>query len=217
MRPRLPCSILKSMTRTAGLPSQVERIPLGERDAYPRVAVFEAARHLEDRPEEWNVEALDGHYAAVMAYLDTQEGRRLPGIHALLSRLAAERGDETLALAHSDADARERRHRASSQLTNAAIALEAGRLEEAAEELRNAQRLTPNDTKVLQIAARLAAARGDSEHLSEALWKLRSWAPSLSEGVGRENSMRAQLELPMLPDRAPARLEPADSQIVLPH
>jgi hypothetical protein len=194
----------------------VERIPSDERSAHPRIAVFEAVHSLEDRSDASNLDTLDAHYAAVMDYLDTQEGRRLPGIHALLSRLAAARGDETLALAHSDADARERSRRASDHLSNAAIALEAGRLEQAEKELKSAQRLTPNEMKVLQIAARLAAARGDSEHLSEVLWKLRSWAPSLSEGVGRENVMRAQLELPMLPDRAPARLEPSDSRIVLP-
>jgi spermidine synthase len=196
----------------------MDRIPASARGDFPRLALFEAERFLASPSAHAGNEAarLHEHWDRVNAYLQTDEGRRLPGVHRVLSELAERRDDERMALAHRDADARQRREAAGAELLRAGTALAAGQLPAARSALSAADRLLPSDPTVLAFEARLAAAEADGPALSEALWNVRSWSPTLRQGVGNENALRAELALPLLPEVAPSQLEQSDSLVVLP-
>ena len=193
----------------------VERIAPERRSAFPRIALFDAERALERwRSPGQTVDAslLAEHYRAVLTYRETADGHRLPGVDALLSRLAWALGDEPAARARADADARLRGRLAASPIKRANEALAKGDLADAESALQRARELLPSDAAVLQLEARLADAAGDADRLSSSLWQLRSWAPTLRDGVASENIMRAALRLPLLPQRRPEDLTRADSR-----
>lgn len=174
------------------------RIPAAERSRFPRLAFYEAERALaENRAES----ELRRRYDALLDFRAREEGRRLPGVEALLARLAAALGDAQDALAFADADRRERERRAEPQLRRAQAALKDARPDTAAEALAEAERLVPGHPRLAELRARLALARRDPDGLAEALAELHRFAPSLAEAVGTENRLRADAGLSLLPDR----------------
>ncbi len=195
--------------------SWIERIEPSQRAAFPRIAFFEAQRALEARdtlPPTQTEAVLGEHYQRVLAYRDTREGRVLPGVDSLLSRLADALGDKSAKRAHADADARQRRRQAMGSIQRANEGLAKGDLSLAESALREARALLPSDDAILRLDVRLAAAQKDSDRLSDALWQLRRWAPTLRDGVASENLMRETLQLPMLPQRRPEALTQSDSR-----
>jgi spermidine synthase len=187
-----------------------EQIPPSERDDYPRLAFFAAERALDRGAAP---ERLARHLEAVQAYLETREGRELPGVHAVAAALAERTGDEALARWHRDADALQRAQSVEAILDEARAALADADWPRANDALERAKALAPLDPVRLELEARAAAVQGDAARLSEALWAVRRAGESLRDGVGDENALRAALGLPLLPERPPEELGRAASDI----
>jgi len=182
----------------------VERIPASVREAYPRLAWYEAERAL--RAGERGP-ALRGRLERLRAWRDTDEGRRVPGVDATLARLAGALGEARLARAFREADRRGRVTRAQPHLDGAREALATGRLEEAGRHVEAADALLPGHTEVAHLRARLAVARRDGAALEAALADLRAWAPTLADAVTAENRFRASAGLPLLAEQPPERFD----------
>jgi hypothetical protein len=183
--------------------SWFERIPATERARFPRLAYYEAERAL--ARGRTGVE-LRAPLAALERYRDTEEGRRLPGIDALLARLARALGDTRAARAYQDADRRQRGLRAAPLPARAASELREGRLDACEGTLAELVALLPGDPRALELRARLALARNDAAGLAAALRELRHSAPTLAAAVAAENRFRAAHDLPLLPERTAAEL-----------
>jgi hypothetical protein len=193
-----------------------QRVPADRSDEFPRLAYFEAHHALAvdaDATKPLDAAEWQTHYDRVRRYLDTTEGRLLPGVHALMTRIARRMGDEALARAHADLDAQQRQGAAQVHLAAANQALEQRDLARAREAAEAARRLLPSDIGVLRVVARVADAAGDDIMLSDALWQIRRWSASMRDGVGNENIARFDLQLPMLPQRPPSALGPEDSRV----
>ncbi len=173
-----------------------DRIPASERAAYPRLCVIEAERALARHGDS---KELERRIAALLAYRDTREGRRVPGVNGVLARLADAAGDPKRARRFADLDHDEREARARSGVAHVQEALKMHRLEEAATALAELDRTLPASPQVAELRAQLALARSDQRALSEALAQVRSSASTVEAGIGAENRLRARLGLPLLP------------------
>lgn len=187
----------------AGSFAWFDRIPAADRARFARLAVYDTERALAAGTRGAAMRPL---YEALLRYRDTPEGRLLPEVPELLARAADAAGDAGAARMWSDVAFQQRLTYGTAALGRARAALEAGRLDEVAGPLADAQRALPADTRVLELRARLARAQGDAEALDRALAALRDLAPSLEMAVAAENRFRTQLGLPLLPPRAPADL-----------
>lgn len=181
----------------------IDRIPEEARADFPRLVVYEADRSL---AEGRRGASLRPTYDALVRYRDTTEGRLLPGLTDLLARLAEASGDADAARRWNDLGYQQRLASGTAALGRARGFLEAGKASEAAAVLDEARRALPADPRVLELDARLAQTRGDTEALGVALRGLRALAPSLESAVAAENRFRVQLGLPLLPPRDPAEL-----------
>jgi len=201
-----------------------QRVPADRPDEFPRLAFFAAHHALaadadgtepngEGEGEGEDKAEWQALYDGVRRYLDSTEGRQLPGVHALLARIARRLGNDTLARAHADLDATQRQGLAKIQLVAANRALEAGDLAGARQAAEAARSLLPADNGVLRVIARIADASEDDIMLSETLWEIRRWSASMQDGVGNENIVRFDLQLPLLPQRPPSALRPEDSRV----
>jgi spermidine synthase len=176
-----------------------DRIPAAERAHFPRLAVYDAERaHAAGARGD----AIRPAYLSLIRYRDTSEGRLLPGVSELLARVAEAAGDGAGARRWSDLAFQERLTLGSAALGRAEAALQAGRIDDVAGPLDDAQLALPADPRVLKLRARLARAHGDGPGLEMALAAMRTLAPSLESAVAAENRFRAQLGLPLLPQRA---------------
>jgi predicted membrane-bound spermidine synthase len=190
----------------------IGRIPESERGRFPRIALIEARAVLASGARG---DAARAAFQALRRFRDTEEGRKLAGVNAVMAELAEAAGDRATARAFRAADHRERVALARPWIRKAASALEKERLEEAAESLARAEALLPADTNVLLLKARLALARGDDAGLREALAELRTWAPTLAGAVTAENRFRTASGLPLLPERPAEELGASDSSSAL--
>jgi hypothetical protein len=179
------------------------RIPEAERARFPRLAAFEAKAAL-DRGV--GPAAARAHLDAVLRYRDTEEGRRVRGLAAVASELARAAGEADLARTLADEDHRERLARAEPRLRAARRALAKGDLAAADAALSASEAFVPGDPRGAELRARTAAAGGDRAGAEAALAELRGAAPTLARAVAAENRLRAELGLPLLPDRAAAAL-----------
>lgn len=184
----------------AGAQHWFARIPVSARDAFPRLAFYDAAAALERGVRG---EALAAIAAALERFLTSDAGRRYPGAHELASRVAWARGDAALARRHADVDAQMRAEEARPLLERARSALAAGRPEPARAALDAVARLTPGDPDLVWMRAELALSQGTADELERALAALRDAAQSESQGVGAENAFRSEHALPLWP--APPR------------
>jgi spermidine synthase len=176
----------------------IRRIPEAERGRFPQIALSQAKAVLRrgDRGE-----AVRAAFQALRRFRDTEEGRKLAGVNAVMAELAEAAGDRLAARAFREVDHRERAARARPWIRKAGGALEKKQLDEAEESLARAEALVPADTRVLLLKARLALAREDDEGLHATLAELRSWAPTLAGAVAAENRFRMASGLPLLPER----------------
>jgi len=174
----------------------IARIPAELRRDFPRIALFAAEQSLRDDAPSAE---LRERFRGLVTYRDTPEGRRFPGVDSVLARLAVRLGDEDAAVAFGAAALRERSERVESLVESARGALDKGDVAAASDALRKAKEVLPSDPKVLQLVARLAAARGDRAAVERALADLRRWAPSAESAVATENRFRLRHGLPLLP------------------
>jgi spermidine synthase len=181
----------------AGAWAWFERIPAAERGRYPRLAYYRAERALDERHPP---DVLRARRRELERFRDTEEGRRWPGVDALLARLAEATGDVEGARRFADAAHRERLRRAEPALARAREALGRGALGTARTALEDAEALAPDDPRALWLRAEIALRGREPAAVAEALRRLRRAAPSLAEGVGAENRLRAAHGLPLLPD-----------------
>jgi spermidine synthase len=186
----------------------VQRIPEAEWERFPQIALFRARAVL--RAGEGG-ESVRSAFQALRRFRDTQEGRKLPGVNAVMADLAAAAGDRRLARAFREVDQRERAARARPWIRKAEGALQQERLDEAAELLARAEALVPTDSSLLLAQARLALARSDGAGLEAALHRLRAWSPTLDGAITAENRFRMELGLPLLPERPAEELAASGS------
>jgi spermidine synthase len=175
-----------------------ERIPAARRGDFPRLA-FYAAEHELGR-EHPSRAALRARYDDLVTFARSAEGHTLPRVHELAARLAWRLGDERAARAHADADAQQRRERASPDLDRAGRQLARGDPAAAERALRRAAALVPSDERLLDLRAEVAFALGDPAAREQALAELRFWAPSEAQGAAAENRLRARHGLPLVAD-----------------
>jgi spermidine synthase len=171
-----------------------DRVPASARADIPELAFYAARRALARGAAP---QALRERQADLAALLDTDEGRSLPGIHEVASRLALALGDERAARAHADADAVQRMRRAAPHLRAVADALAANRPDAVRAALATAQALLPADPRVALLAADVARAERNPEALSAAFASLRRFAPSLAQANIAENEYRTLHGLPL--------------------
>ncbi len=181
----------------------IRRIPEAERGRFPQIALYEAKAALRSRE---GGEAIRAAYEALRRFRDTEEGRKLPGVNAVMAELAEAAGDRLAARSFREVDHRERATRAMPWIQKAKRALTEERLGETEAWLSRAEALMPTETEVLLLKARLALARQDAEGLHAALAKLRGWAPTLADAVAAENRFRLESGLPLLPERPPEEI-----------
>jgi spermidine synthase len=174
-----------------------QRIPESERHRFPRLAFYAAERAVRRGSPAGSLRAT---YTDLLRYRDTEEGRRLPGVDELLSRMAYDLGDVTAGRGFADAAARERLRAGEAELERAAKALDEGRTDDARTALAAAALLAPADERLAALRVRLAIESGDAASLAAALRELRFWAPSLRAGVGAENRLRSVHRLALLPE-----------------
>jgi len=174
----------------------VARIPPELRTEFPRIALFQAEQALREGAPGAE---LRKRFHALVDYRDTPEGRKILGVDAVLARLAVHLEEQDAALAFGAAALRERTKRVESLLKRARAALTKDDAAAANDALRKARELLPGDPKVLQLAATVAAARGDRAAVERALADLRQWAPSAEIAVATENRFRLHHGLPLLP------------------
>jgi spermidine synthase len=180
-----------------------ERIPVPERERFPRLTYYAAERALgRQRPRH----ELVGHLEAVAAFRDTTEGRRYPGTNDLLARLATAIGDAAAATEYADAAYRERSTRAEPWVARASELLAHDELPAAWAAVAQAADLLPGDPRVARIRAEIALRRGEPRSVLAALGDLRGTAPSLGEAIRTENRLRVIHGLPLLPDHGAERL-----------
>lgn len=188
----------------------VQRIPRAEWERFPQIALFQARAALRagDRGE-----AIRLPFQALRRFRDTEEGRKLAGVNAVMAELAEAAGDRRLARAFREADQRERAASAQPWIQQAERALGENRLDEAGELLARAEALVPTDASVLLAQARLARARGDAAGLEAAFRRLRAWSPTLKGAITAENRFRMELGLPLLPERPAEELAASASAL----
>ena len=174
----------------------LQRIPEAERSAFPRVALYQAKAALR-RGERGS--ALEPLLASLSRFRATVEGRQLPGVAAVLAELAQAAGRPRLAAIHAEADRAERHRRAAPLLDHARAGLAEGHFDAATQALSQATSLVPGSPELLELQARVAAARGDAKGAERALGVLRSQASSAPQAIAHENSLRRDLGLPLLP------------------
>jgi Tfp pilus assembly protein PilF len=126
-------------------------------------------------------------------------GRAQRGVDELLARMAASLGDAQAARAYSDLARDRRQADGAAAALRARRALEAGRLDEAAGALGEAERLLPADASVLALRARLAMRSHDASAFAAAVARLREFSPSLESAILAENRLRLEGGLPLLP------------------
>ena len=135
-----------------------------ERDRFPRLAYYAAEHALaQQRPAR----ELERHLEAVQTFRDTTEGRRHPGTHALLARLATATGNGAAAMRYADAAYRERATRAEPWLGRAAAHVAKGELPGAWAALAQASGLLPGDPRIARLRAEIAMRRGETRSLAE--------------------------------------------------
>lgn len=173
-----------------------DRIPREQRGQYPRLVLIEAERALAGKRDRAD---LQRRIADVLAYRETPEGRRVPGVNRVIARLATAVDDAAQARRFADLDHAEREARASAGLARARRALADQRLDAATDEVAQLERTLPASPQVAELRARLAVARSDSRALSAALAEVRASAATVEEGIGAENRLRTRLGLPLLP------------------
>jgi spermidine synthase len=176
----------------------IRRIPEAERERFPQIALYEAKAVLRSGERG---EAVRAAYEALWRFRDTEEGRMVAGVSAVMAELAEAAGDRIAARAFREVDRRERGARAQQWVRKASSALREKRLDEAEESLTRAQALMPASPEALLLKARLALAREDDEGLQATLAELRTWAPTLASAVAAENRFRIESGLPLLPER----------------
>jgi spermidine synthase len=181
----------------------IRRIPEAERERFPQLALYEAKAVLRSGERG---EAVRVALEALGRLRDTEQGRQLVGVNAVMAELAEAAGERLAARGFRDVDHRERAARAMPWIQQAKRALEEERLGEAEAWLSKAEALMPAKTEVLLLRARLALARKDAEGLRAALAELRSWAPTLADAVVAENRFRQESGLPLLPERPPEEI-----------
>jgi hypothetical protein len=181
----------------------IRRIPEPGRGRFPQIVLYEAKAALRSRG---GGESIRAAYEALRRFRDTEEGRRLPGVNAVLAELAEAAGDRLAARSFREVDHRERAARAQRWIRRAERALAEERLVEAEGWLSKAEALMPTQPELLMVKARLALARGDDEGLRGALEALRRWAPTLSGAVAAENRFRLEAGRPLLPERPPEEI-----------
>ncbi|MGH0031658.1 MAG: fused MFS/spermidine synthase [Myxococcota bacterium] len=187
-----------------------ERIPASDRDDHPRLAWYEARRALDEGDDA----ALEAIRPRLLAWLESEEGRRYPGGHQVASRLAFRLGRRAEAQAHADLDSRQRAAAAAPLLRRAEQALADGRLDDAEHALRGAARQVPGSERVSLLRAELALARDAPDRLAAAFATLRRFAPDAGHANAVENHFRSRHGLPLRaegaePDRAPPLGAPA--------
>jgi len=181
----------------------IQRIPEHERGGFPQIVLFQAKAVLRSGARG---DAVRPALEALRRFRNTEQGRQLPGVNAVMAELAEAAGERLAARGFRDVDHRERAARAMPWIEKAKRALEEERLGEAGAWLSRAEALMPTETEVLLMQARLALARQDAEGLRAALAKLRSWAPTLADAVAAENRFRLDSGLPLLPERPPEEI-----------
>jgi spermidine synthase len=186
----------------------IGRIPEAERGRFPQIALYEAKAALR-RGERG--EAIRGAFQTLRRFRETEEGRALGGVNAVMAELAEAAGDHWAARAFREVDYRERAAKAEPWVRKASSALQEQRLEEAEESLARAEALVPTDAKVLLLKARLALVREDGAGLEATLAQLRAWAPTLAGAVTAENRFRMESGLPLLPERPAEEIGAAGS------
>jgi len=180
-----------------------ERIPTSDRERFPRLAYYAAERALGlERPTR----ELASHLEALVAFRDTTEGRRYPGTHRLLARLATAIGDAPAATRYADADYRERSIRAEPWVARASEHLDRNELPAAWAAAAQAAELLPGDPHVARLRAEITLRRGEPRSVLAALGDLRRTAASLDQAVRTENRLRVTHGLPLLPDHGAERL-----------
>jgi tetratricopeptide (TPR) repeat protein len=186
----------------------IRRIPEAERGRFPQIALYEAKAALRNGERG---EAVRAAYQALWRFRDTEEGRVVSGVNAVMAELAEAAGDRLAARAFREVDHRERAARAQPWVRKASVALREKRLDQAEESLSRAEALMPADASVLLLKARLALAREDDEGLQATLAELRTWAPTLAGAVTAENRFRMESGLPLLPERPAEEIGAAGS------
>ena len=176
----------------------LRKIPKRERGRFPRLAFYAAERAL---ARGVRGDALRTVYTELVLYRNTEEGRELPSVNELLSRMAYALGDVVAGRGFAGAAGRERNQAADALLARAESALDAGRSEAARAALDEAAPLLPGDERLAELRVRLAIADGDPGSLAAALRELRYWAPSLRAGASAENRLRSAHRLTLLPER----------------
>ncbi len=165
------------------------RIPLGDRDRFPRLALYEAEQALaEGRPRA----ALTAAYQRLLGYRDTEEGRSFPGVNGTAAELAMRLGDSEAARAYWDADRRDREVAARPLRARLSAAIGRGDLEAAQALLADLRRLAPSDLGTLRASAALALRRGDRVAFEESLAEIERWAPSPRQGLFETRRIRIQ-------------------------
>ncbi len=187
----------------AGVAEWIERIPVEERNQYPRLAFYEAQSALTSGESETEIRR---HYAKLLAYHETEEGREFPGVDATLGHLARALGHERAARAFLDADSALRRRKASELFDRGRHALDAEQLEEAERTIGAGRQLAPAHPMGFKLAARLAVIRNDDAAIAAIFNELRAFAASLDAAIAAENQMRLQIGLPLLPQRSSEEL-----------
>ena len=189
----------------------IRRIPEAERERFPQIVLYEAKAALRSGERG---EAIRAAYQALWRFRDTEEGRVVVGVNAVMAELAEAVGDRLVARAFREVDHRERAARAQPWVRKASSALREKRLDQAEESLSRAESLVPADARVLLLKARLALVREDDEGLQATLAELRTWAPTLAGAVTAENRFRMESGLPLLPERSAEEIGAAGSSSV---
>ncbi|MDX1650783.1 MAG: hypothetical protein R3263_13100, partial [Myxococcota bacterium] len=172
------------------------RIPPAERDAWPRIAYFEALHALRRGASP---AALRAHRERLLRFWDTPEGRGHPGVPQALADLSEALGEPAPARAFADAAARQREARARQLQGRIATALGAGETAQARTLLTELQALAPGHPATIQARTRVARATGSRRELAAVLAERRLWAPDLEGAIAEENQLRRDLGLPLLP------------------
>jgi spermidine synthase len=131
---------------------------------------------------------------------------KLADLHATLARLAYAAGELGEARRLADLDWRERNELATPLLEKARHQLASGEEGAVIEALERLRGLVPGDSRVAELAARLALKQDNEVALAEAFEELRRGAPDATTAVTGENVLRARLGLPLLPPRGPEEL-----------
>ncbi len=174
----------------------IERIPEAERGDYPRIAWFEAKAALREGRQGAELVPL---LVSLSQFRRSVEGRRLPGVAEVLVALARAAGRPDLAAIHAEAHRAEQQRAAAPVIARARAALDDARLSDVMQALSELAGIWPGSPELLELRARLAAAVGDDRAAGQALRVVRAQASGPDQAIARENALRRELGLPLLP------------------